>query len=263
MKNNRIILMIIVLVGLLFTSCEKVIDLNLNTSSSVIIIQGNVFDRIGPYTIKISKTINFTESNIFPPVTDAKVTISDNAGNSELLTQSADGIYITSKLRGVPGRTYTLNVETQGKVYTASSTMPSAVNIDSIYFQKDIFGSENRTVLKFKDPPYADNYYRVIQYVNDTLKTGFYIGNDKLYQGEVITFSLSSTKLIGDDPLETGARVRLQLECIDKSVYEYFRTTRGNNGSSNSPANPVSNISNGALGYFGACPVREASITVP
>jgi hypothetical protein len=263
MKNNRIILMIIISVGLLLTSCEKVIDLKLNTSSSAIIIQGNVFDHGGPYAVEISKTVNFTESNIFPPVTDAKVTISDNAGNSELLTQSTPGTYTTSYLRGIPGRTYTLNVENQGKTYTASTTMPDAVNIDSIYFKKDVFGSGNQTVLRFRDPANIDNYYRVIQYVNDTLKAGFYIGNDKLYQGEIITFSLSSTTLTGDDQLKTGARVKLQLECIDKDVFEYFRTSRGNNGSSASPANPVSNISNGALGYFSACSIREASITVP
>jgi hypothetical protein len=263
MKSNRIILMIIVSAIFLLSSCEKVIELNLNSSTAAIIIQGNVFDHVGPYAVKISKTVNFAEPNIFPPVTDAKVTISDNAGNSEILTQSIDGTYITSMLRGIPGRTYILKVETQGQTYRASSTMPDAVNIDNIYFKKDIFGSENQTVLKFKDPANVDNYYRVIQYVNDTLKTGFNIGNDKLYQGETIIFSLSATKLTGDDPLESGARVRLQLECIDKDIFEYFRTSRGNNGSSASPANPVSNISNGALGYFNACSVREASITVP
>lgn len=263
MKKNRIYLIFIVPFICLLSSCEKIINLNLNTSASVIVIQGNVYDHTGPYLVRISKTVNFTESTIFPPVTDAIVTISDNAGNSEVLVQSIDGTYITSTLLGIPGRTYTLQVEIQGKTYLSNSTMPSAVKIDSIYFKKNFFGNGIETVLTFQDPKNIDNYYRVIQYINDTLKTDFNIGNDKLHQGKMISFSLSTTSINGDKPLKTGSNITLQLESIDKNVFEYFRTTRGNNGRSASPANPVSNITNGALGYFNACSVREASVKVP
>lgn len=263
MKRTRIIYIVIVSVVCLLSSCEKVIDLKLDTSSSAIVIQGNVFDHPGPYAVKISKTVDFTDANTFPPVTDAKVSISDNVGNSELLIQSEAGTYLTSKLRGVPGRTYTLKVEIQGKIYTGSSTMPAAVGIDTVYFRKNIFDEGNQTVLEFRDPIDVDNYYRVLEFVNDTLRPGFYIGNDKLYQGQEIVFTISSTSINSNDPLKTGAKIRLQLECIDKNVFEYFRTSRGNNGQAASPANPVSNLSEGVLGYFNACSVREASITVP
>jgi|WetSurMetagenome_2_1015567.scaffolds.fasta_scaffold37702_4 hypothetical protein len=52
----------------------------------------------------------------------------------------------------------------------------------------------------------------------------------------------------------------LWLECMDKFVYEYFRTAASECGQSALPANPTSNISNGTLGYFTACSVRTISI---
>jgi len=263
MKKSNLILAVVVSIFFLLPSCEKVIDLNLNTSASDIVIQGNVYDYAGPYTVSISKTVDFTQTNVFPPVTNAVVTISDNAGNSETLIQKTEGKYVTSTLRGIPGVTYTLKVVIQGKTYTASSTMPKAVNIDSIYLQRDLFGNGTEAVIDFTDPINVDNYYRVDQYVNDTLKSGFYVGDDKLYQGQKISFYLSASSLTGDKPLIKGDEIKLQLECIDDKVYEYFRTTKGNNGQSASPANPVSNISNGALGYFSAASVRQDSIRVP
>ena len=65
-----------------------------------------------------------------------------------------------------------------------------------------------------------------------------------------------------DNKLETGDYVAVWLECIDKGVYEYFRTA-GEGDQSASPSNPTSNISNGVLGYFNACSVRKMSIIVP
>jgi len=260
MKKNSIYLISIAFTICLLTACEKVISVDLNTSSPAIVIQGNVYDHPGPYIVKISKTVDFNEANTFPPVTNAKVSISDNAGNSETLTEIEDGTYATANLAGVVGRTYTLNVESNGKTYTASSTMPQAVNIDRIYFGKSAFNDVALTTIEFKDPQDIDNYYRVIQYVNDTLDTGIHIGNDQLSPGQTISFSLSYTTEDGENKLISGDKITLYLECIDKSIYEYFRTSRTNYGQSASPANPVSNISNGALGYFSACSIRQASI---
>ena len=65
MKRNISLFFAIVLI-IIFSSCEKVIELNLNTTSTHIIIQGNIFDQTGPYTVKISKSVNFDEANEYP-----------------------------------------------------------------------------------------------------------------------------------------------------------------------------------------------------
>jgi len=46
------------------------------------------------------------------------------AGNRELLAGRGNGMYKTSVLAGVEGRTYTLNVVIGEQVYTAQSRMP-------------------------------------------------------------------------------------------------------------------------------------------
>jgi|WetSurMetagenome_2_1015567.scaffolds.fasta_scaffold05674_4 hypothetical protein len=258
MKKYRIIIFIAIILSICFSSCQKVIDLELNTSSSQIVIQGNIYDQTGPYTVKISKSVNFDESNVYPAVIGAMVVISDNAGNSDTLTETSSGIYTTSVLQGVPGRTYTLTVKTDGQTYTASATLPDAVEINSIYMEKSRFGNDEQVTIDFTDPANVDNYYRLIEFINNIQQDQFYATSDKLYEGEKISYSFMSQD--SDSKLETGDKVTIWLECVDKFVYEYFRTAGSEGGQSASPANPTSNISNGALGYFNACSVRAISI---
>jgi hypothetical protein len=260
MKKSKIILFISIILSACFSSCEKVIDLELNTSSSQIVIQGNIYDQGGPYTVKITKSVNFDESNDYPAVSGAMVVISDNAGNSDTLTEASSGIYTTTVLQGAPGRTYTLKVETDGQTYTASSTMPDAVEIDSIYTEHSIFRNEEQVTIDFSDPANIDNYYRLIKFINNIQQDQFYVISDKLYQGKEISYSIMSQ--YNDNKLKAGDEVTIWLESVDKYVYEYFRTEGSEGWQSASPANPTSNISNGALGYFNACSVRTISIIV-
>ncbi len=100
--------MLIMSIALL--SCEKVIDIDLKNSEPQIVIDGTVNDRPGPYTVKISKTGDYYKPSSFPAVAGADVTISDNAGNTETLSEVTDGIYQTLYIQGIPSRTYTLKV---------------------------------------------------------------------------------------------------------------------------------------------------------
>ena len=247
-----------VLAGMLY-SCEKVIDLNLNTSSSQIVIQGNVYDQAGPYTVRISRSVDFDEPGLYPAVTGATVTISDNAGNSEVLSEDSSGVYNTSHLLGTPGRTYMLKVETDGQTYTASSTMPYAVKIDSLYGEKSDFPDFIQLAVHFKDPADTANYYRLIDFINGKKQESIIVASDMASEGKTINGTLMYDK----KDLKPGDTYTLWLECVDKGVYDYFRTAAIFNGQAASPANPLSNISNKALGYFNACSVRIKSIVMP
>jgi len=250
---------IIILASICFTSCQKVIDLKLNTSSSQIVIKGNVYDQAGPYTVTLSKSVNFDESNNYPTVTGATAIISDNVGNADTLKETSPGTYVTSTLQGISERTYTLTVIADGQTYKATSTMPDAVEIDSTYFKKSMFGNDKELTIEFKDSANSENYYRVIQYVNDKQQDDFNVTSDKLNDGKTISYSLQS-----NNKLNVGDKITVWLECIDKGVYEYFRTasSQGGMSASSSPSNPTSNISNGALGYFNACSVRSKTVIV-
>ena len=76
MKNIFLIIISLFLV----ISCEREIDLNLEDQSGNIVIEANVTDQAGPYTVRITKSVSFTQSNSYPRVENAQVTLSDNLG---------------------------------------------------------------------------------------------------------------------------------------------------------------------------------------
>lgn len=230
----------------LFASCQKVIDVDLNSKDPQLVIEGNVTDQPGPYTVQLTKTVNFSESNTFPGVSGATVTIADNVGNTETLNETSPGIYQTSTLQGTPGRTYTLTVVAEGKTYTASSTMPNNVPLDSVWVVDDpAFGKYLIPV--YYDPAGKGNYYRVVEYVNHERNNGIFIYDDAFNDG------LMNGQPLFDFETEyvTGDTIDLALYCIDKPVYQYyFSLEQTVSGQTGAPANPESNISNKALGYF-------------
>ena len=71
-----------------FTACQKVISLDLRTAPPVYVIEGNVTDQPGPYQVQIIQTTGFYAANTFSGVPGAAVSIADEAGHSENLTDN-------------------------------------------------------------------------------------------------------------------------------------------------------------------------------
>src|ERR1022692_4666787 len=112
-------ILVFIIFYLAFSSCEKVINIDLNSVAPQIVVQGNITNQPGPYTVQLTQTVNFSEPNNFPAVSGAKVIIEDNAGNVDTLTENPAGIYTGTRLTGTPGRSYALVLTANGKKYTA------------------------------------------------------------------------------------------------------------------------------------------------
>ena len=107
-------------------------------------IEGSISDQIENQFVKISKTTPFTESNTFNGFKGANVTITPTSGMPINFTEVSPGLYRSQRLKGTPGQTYKLEVLADGKLYTASSTMPLPVIPDSVGFKKlSFFGNVN------------------------------------------------------------------------------------------------------------------------
>lgn len=272
LKNTNIKLSTIALfvsVVALITSCQKVVQLDLNSAAPQLVVEGSLSTQAAPYSVKLSKTVNFSDLNTFPPCTGAAVTLSDNAGNSETLVESTPGTYTAGTLQGTVGREYKLLIVSENKNYQSTSTIPSPVNIDTVVQVTNTGGFGGNSGSKslrifFTDPAGVDNYYRLIEILNHDTVNSISITNDFGRDGHIIQMNFRR----GNDGLrlKTGDSVVVQLQSIDKYVYEYFRTFNlsGGEGSfnSSSPANPTSNVSNGALGYFSAYSVSTKTIVV-
>jgi hypothetical protein len=249
-------------------ACKKVISVDLNNAAPQIVIEGEVTNARGAYQVRISKTVNFSASNVYPPVTDASVIITDStAGVTEKLVQSSDsGTYLTSTIKGSPLHTYSLNVMAEGKQYTAVSTMPLPVFLDSVTFALNFDFSnkqEINAVVNFRDPVGLGNYYQFTEVVNGRTIPNIFVFEDRLSDGRYIEQPLFNDSAY----LQKNDTLLLTMNCVDKNMYNYFFTLANvtgntNNSQSATPANPATNLSNGALGYFSAHTTQKAKIVV-
>src|SRR5947209_10254013 len=154
---------------LLFTSCQKVIDVKLNNAAPQYVIQGTITDGPPPYYVTISRTTDFSADNNFDQVSGAQVRVLDSSSaQSETLTEVSHGRYQSSVVSGVYNHTYRLSVVINGQSFLATSVMPAqAVSIDSLYASTSLRGGSNVFMTAvFRDPPGKGNFYLLRQWVN-------------------------------------------------------------------------------------------------
>jgi len=261
MKNIIKLLMLLVL----FSSCEKEIDLDLDDRSGELVIDGNVTDQPGPYYVQLTKSVPFTQTNQYPAVTGAVVTISDQTGQQDQLVYEGNGRYKTTTLTSVPGNVYTLKVVVDGKTYTSSSRLPLVVPLDSLTQDSIKFGSEVRYAVRpiYTDPATLGNSYRFIISVNGKSNKAYNLVTDNINNGKV---NQRAFPIINDDDLEEvnkGDQITVEMHGLDLPVYTYYNALAEITGRGGvTPANPPSNISGGALGRFSAHTVSKKSMVL-
>ena len=264
MKKNKIILFKILIISCLsitIISCKKEISLSLRTVEPILVVEANIGEG-GEALVKLTQTRGFYEPNIFPPVTDAVVTLSNNLGESENLIVVGDSIYSSREIKGIQNTIYYLSINYKNKTFTASSTLHSPVPIDSVvaklirpdfppYFQ-----------VYWQDPKGKEiDYYRFRVFINDSIevKQNFITSAD-VYDGEY----LSTIIMIGDHNskdktiFSPGDTIRFDMQTLDKAAGEYFTFLNDH-----SKTNPPTNISGGALGYFNAYSVSSTKVVAP
>lgn len=251
-QGSFFILFLIVLI-----SCTKEIDLDLKTSEPQYVIEGNISDQVGPYYVRISKSVNFDQPNVFPAVSDALVIVKDDHGNVDTLSEVEPGLYQTSLISGIPGYTYTLNVFYEGKSFMATSTMPNKVSLDSIQFESTdnpgADGEGHAIVPLYTDPTEYGNSYRFFFQSNGVVDSKYHVSNDNIGNGNLNQqpfFTEDVDFLLGDTAIIT-------MQCIDVYAYQYFYTLSQIGGGGpiggSTPTNPPSNIiGENVLGLFSA-----------
>jgi hypothetical protein len=250
--NRKIITVLSLSIAILslFTSCEKVIDLELKDSEPVIVIYADIDDESDNQYVRISKTYSFTEPNKFNAVTGARVIVTNQTGGVINFSEISPGVYQSPRFRGRSGVRYTLDVTAEGQKYTAVSTMPEKVFLDSLNFREiSFFGkTSSYLVANFQDPAGVQNQYRYLLSVKSKVVEDV-VTEDRFNDGNKV----ANTIFHELDDLEPGDAIELDLQCIDRNVYRYyyaFGQNLGEGGPPVAPANPPSNISNGALGIF-------------
>jgi hypothetical protein len=245
-----------ILIFFLATSCEKVIDVNLNETSPKIVIESYLENDSTCYA-KISVTSSFYNNSSSPAVTDATVRLTDQNGQTELLTHQGNGIYRGTSMLGTIGNTYDFSATVGGNEYTATSTMPPLIPIDSVTSEESsFFGTPGNYLayINYTDPANIDNYYakrmRFFDKEEGEEVTLYGIADDNASDG------ISTRTFGGFQIFEVGDTAWLELSSIDQPTHLYFETLgdalSGRGIASSAPANPTTNLKGGALGYFSA-----------
>lgn len=277
MRNLYILLLL-----LLTLSCQKEIELDYRDIEPVVSIEGRVTNE--QVYVLITRTRSMNDSVKGRGIGGAVVTISSEDGAEQLVYDARDGYYRpASGMKGVPGRTYRLDVTLDGHQYAASSTMPRQAPIVSTQFIWQSLLDNGMLMYEMwaTDPePDVRNYYwyRVDRRAKDP-KVRQKQGTDayrwssfddrgainaRIYRDIMcVNEEMMDGQDIEDDQLKSilfdGDTITLQLMTIDRAMFEYYQSV---SVGQRMGANPISNISGGCLGYFAAGSVSHADTVI-
>ena len=264
---------LILAVGIFVLGCEDVIDLDLETAAPKLVIEASI-DWLkntpgNSQTIKLSTTTGYYSTE-FPIVSGAVIVVSDSVGSQFNFVETSGGVYTCNDFLPVIGESYTLTVNLNGEIYTATETLTAVPQIEANIQQDDsggFAGDEIEVRFFYQDDGTQDNYYMSSVETDYLAFPDFSVSRDQLFQGNLM-FDIYSS-----EDLKAGDMINLRLYGISKRYYEYFDKLLGIAGGNGGPFETVpvtvrgniinqTNVDNYALGYFRLSEVDDRSYTV-
>ena len=251
---------------IILTSCEEVVEIDLNTANPAFVVEGFIA-KDAPCYVRISQTSAYFSPEEDILLEDAVVTLSDG-DSTEVLAYSGSGYYNYegTQITGIEGKTYYLEIVYDGVSYQASSYLPKrSILISTQLYQDETpsianpLGEKVITIsCSFIDDPEQNNFY-MVQFIKDEtlLDNAFYLMTEST--SNVGSFRNEENILSFEESIfyEEEGTINIFLYSIDEAIYNYFFKLNDilfwkRRVMPPSPYNPESNISNGALGYFAA-----------
>jgi hypothetical protein len=215
-------------------------------------------------------------------LTRAKVTLSDGESSEVLILRRNDNyfppyIFEGNEIIGDTGKIFTVTADYGGKSAWASTTIPTSVKPDTVYFKLEANSDSLGTIyIEFTDPPESKNFYRILTKRNS--KDRRYISSmvmaidDKFFSGEKFGFSLSrgpesyiSSK--GNRYFEIGDTVSIKFCTIDKTHYDFWNSFQDEVLNSSNPfasslSTVKSNVEGDGLGVWGGYGVSFCTLII-
>ncbi|MEO8534873.1 MAG: DUF4249 domain-containing protein [Flavobacterium sp.] len=259
---KKVTFFIVFFIAILFTACEEVVDVDLDTAPPKLVIEAAINWKKGTngaqQSIKLTTTTGYFENQI-PVVSGATVFIKNSQNEQfNFIEVPKTGRYVCNNFKPVVNGQYTLTVINNGTTYTANETMKSVAPITRIEQNNEggFTGKDIEIKAFYTDPAAEDNYYLFKYTYSSKVTSTFYASEDKFYQGNEI-FSSSD-----DDDLKPGDQIEITHYGISEVYYDYMNILVSIAGSNvggpfqSPPATVKGNIvnttdkSNYPLGYF-------------
>lgn len=268
MKYN-IFKMLLAIIFFAITSCEEVIELDLNTATEQTVIEANLNVTDKTCTVIISKSDDFYADNDFEKITGASIAISTSSGNTYTLIDQGEGQYFGADILTNSGEIISMEITLpDNQSYTASAIVPAPVSLDTLLIEENPggFGSGSNSegdyalTAEWLDIEGEENFYRVKVFRNNEYQSDLYVlTNDALGDGTKLT-----RPVIGER-YALGDELRVQLLSVNKSYHDYFSEIANREGRGLNvpvPFNPQGNIDQNVLGYFGVWQLSEKVVIV-
>ena len=260
----------VLILALLFTlsSCEEVIDIDLNSVSPVLVAEGYMeLDSL--CSLNLTYTTDYFQQESAALAEDAVVTLSDQSGASETLSYMGMGIYSGQDIRGKEFSAYTLTIETEEQVNTGGSTLMPVPVFDSIRIEDFPFGGPHPgedfpkmlTISFHNNPTVTDHYMLRLHMNGEPMDDNFALASDE-YTSSLETVEYTTMMF----PTEDGDTLSMEVYAIDKDTYRYYSQINeaigGGMAMSSTPYNPASNLGEDILGYFMARSMLDTTLII-
>lgn len=264
------------------SSCEKVVDIDLNTADPKLVVTANVIANTQELNVEITQTTSYFSTESVPTVTDAAVTLYDHNGIAVNVPHITNGLYSVSQTT-VANNNYSLEVLLDGDLYRATSFLLDSVSLDSLTVKEvdeNTFtgpgggggGSSSQikyiVYCEFDDPVGVDNYYRINYVLNGVPAdpTEIQVIDGRSFDGDHMSIPI----YFGRKLFNSGDMVEVELVSFDKAAYDYYLSladivSNGGKpiGENVAPGNPINNWNGEILGYFIASSEDTLSVQIP
>jgi hypothetical protein len=307
----------IAFIGTVLLSCTKEVEIEIPGHQEQLVIDGRI-ETGQPPIVLLSKTKEVyapTDVDAFLNgfISGATVTVSDGNSTITLTEVCSDNLppgteELAAEMLGIPvsqlqnfsicayigldpsiwgqiGKTYTLNVDYDGKQYTAETTiLPPVPLVNTFWKPEGSLTNHGFSWATLADPPnqYDAYFWEVNKIGNasgDSTETGFSptfnpVFDDEFFDGLTFEFGYENPYAFGDTEdsirglFARGDTIVIKFSKLDPVIYEYFEKkyiqlqTAGNPFAT--PTNIPTNLSNGAVGIWaGFSPIFDTLICEP
>lgn len=282
--DRSIITLVFLLLLLSINACEKNVTVEIPGAESLIVVEGYIETGKNPFVV-LSKTLPFfgtiNTSTVFQQTLQGAIVIVSDGTTTDTLKQIPGiGVYTSTNISGQELKTYTLRVEVDGKLLTASTSIPAAIALDSVWFKV----SGTRDSLGFAwahltDPDTLGNHYRWFAQRINKYTYGPEIGRmkdsiliapsgsvfeDKFINGKSFDLGYNRGNMRNSNKTDdnndekfffkTNDTIVVKFCTLDRQHFEFWRTEEtqiSNNGNPFAAPAPVIGNIEGGLGIWG------------
>ncbi|WP_053970782.1 DUF4249 domain-containing protein [Mangrovimonas sp. ST2L15] len=263
-------------------SCEDVIDVDVPTAATRLVIEASLDWEKGTagneQSIELRLSTPYFDTTSNSDVTGASVVVENlDSGETFMFDDMNDGSYTTSSFVPVIGNTYELTVVYQGETYTATEVMTPVAEISNI--TQSVEGGFDDELLEvnvyFTDPADEENYYLFRYQADYETYASLYDLSDEFVNGNEIHdfYEKQDDEDNGERPFQAGDVVAVDLYGISEAYYNYIRILIEQSSSQGDPFSSLAaqvkgncinetQPANYAFGYFRVTEVDKRSYTV-